>query len=85
MPFLPQRKISFPAYSRLSDTHCWKGLLGGLFSLTLSPEDETVVKVPTLTGKGKQHSNICSITFLCRRDPVTHVCLEISWKRGDTP
>ena len=51
MPFLPQRKISFPAYSRLSDTHCWKGLLGGLFSLTLSPEDETIVKVPTLTGK----------------------------------
>ena len=51
-----------------------KCLLGVLFSLTLSPEDETVVKVPTLTGKVNQHSNVCSITFLCRRDPVT-LCL----------
>ena len=33
-----------------------KRLLGGLFSLALLPEDETVVKVPTLTGKGKPTS-----------------------------
>ena len=49
-----------------------KRLLGGLFSLALLPEDETVVKVPTLTGNGKATSHhLFHQVFFCRRDPAS--------------
>ena len=48
--------MAFQAYCVLKETHCLKGLLGVHFSLPISPEAETVGKVPTLTGKGKPTS-----------------------------
>ena len=56
MSFLSQRKVAFPAYSLLSDTHCLKALACIFLSLTISPEPGTIEKVLTLKGKGKPKS-----------------------------
>lgn len=63
MPFLPQRNIAFSAFCVLSVTHCLKTLVGGHFSLAISPGGVTVGKAPHSQVNSKALPNICSITF----------------------
>ena len=56
IPFLPQRNIAFPAICVLSVIHCLKMLVGGHFSVAISPGGVTVGKAATLTGKFKSTS-----------------------------
>ena len=52
-PFLPQRKIAFPTFCVLKDSHCLKAFVWrSLFSHNF-PETKTLGKPPPLTGKGK--------------------------------
>ena len=86
MPFLPQRKLSFPVYCELSDTCCWKALAWRSFFTCISPCDETIVNVPTLTGKGKPtFQHLFHYVFSGGEIQWPYVCLEISWKCGDIP
>ena len=63
-----------------------KHLLGGLFSLAFLPADETVVNVPTLTGKGKStFQHLFHYVFSGGEIQWPYVCLEISCKCGDIP
>ena len=56
IPFLPQRKIAFPALCVLRVSHFFKALAWSPFFRHNSPEAETVEKVITLTEKGKLSS-----------------------------
>lgn len=56
IPFLPQRKIGFPALCVLRVSHFFKALAWSPFFRHNSPEAETVEKVITLTEKGKLSS-----------------------------
>lgn len=56
LPFLPQRKIGFPALCVLRVSHFFKALAWSPFFRHNSPEAETVEKVITLTEKGKLSS-----------------------------
>ena len=56
MPFLPQRKLAFPALCVLRVSHFFKALAWSPFFRHNSPEAETVEKVITLTEKGKLSS-----------------------------
>lgn len=63
MPFLPQRNIAFSTFCVLSVTHSLKTLVGGHFSLAISPGGVTVGKAPHSQVSSKALPNICSITF----------------------
>lgn len=55
--FSSMKENSFPSILCTErNTLLLKGLLGVHFSLPISPEPETIWKVPTLTGKGKPTS-----------------------------
>ena len=56
LPFLPQRKLAFPALCVLRVSHFFKALAWSPFFRHNSPEAETVEKVITLTEKGKLSS-----------------------------
>ena len=63
IPFLPQRNIAFPAICVLSVIHCLKMLVGGHFSVAISPDGGPIGKPPHLQGKQKHLPHVQSTTF----------------------
>ena len=63
---LSQHSVCWGSYT------AYKCLLGGHFSVSISPETEIIGKVPTLTGNGKATSHhLFHQVFFCRRDPAS--------------